>query len=695
MRKNIVKTLCLLIIMILSYCIVSVWFNGVILTRPLISGGDSSIYDGRYLEWSSRNFENNDNNIFISQEEDAWFNLTAKFPIRTIVIETDNLSDNYNMQILYGSEELGNNDNNSKIVLLKNGKNYIYIPEPGYEKIKLVLVESKGTEINIEKIQVFHEQIASANFFIIAILVAVTEILLLLVINKYRLYFWQRGRLVFEKNSSRVFGLNLLAIISAFSVYIFNRHYSSDSFEAMLDISNLASTNFRNGRIIHGILYNFFSKCNFNILEQQLGLQLLLSIVVSYGVTKLTFKYCELIDVSKKWKFIIVDFGLLFIFFSPCFLFGWYYWPETCLGASLSLAVTFWSINAWCVERLSVKQIAISFALLCISVSMYQVYVELYVGFCLTYSLLKYKFKYNKSAMKEYCIVMTCGGVAGILNIICMTWLQLQGFVYRDSRSASFSLEKIQRNIIEIVNAQKNIWLWMDGLLPKHFLQVVVIVIIIFAVVAICANKKTYKLIDYIYLIWNVFTIYGLAFFPNVISGSVWLAPRTYIGFYTFIFLLIVFALVNIDGNRMIIKSYFYFISLIVLVACFKMIQLQSNTIISNRFDENEIRTIERYIDKYEKEYNTKITYINYAYDGSRKYRYREVQYTAYDNNVRGMAYDWCFVGMIKYYINPKLKLAKMSEEMYFDYFKEQQWDYFYPEEQMKFINDELYIVIY
>ena len=93
-----------------------------------------------------------------------------------------------------------------------------------------------------------------------------------------------------EKNKARMllYIANFCIIIITFAVYIFNTHYSEDSFEAMLDIGALARTNLRNGRIIHYLLYAFFDRINFNILVHQRVTQIILTLVLSYGVATLT-----------------------------------------------------------------------------------------------------------------------------------------------------------------------------------------------------------------------------------------------------------------------------------------------------------------------------------------------------------------------------------------------------------------------
>lgn len=493
----------------------------------------------------------------------------------------------------------------------------------------------------------------------------------------------------------KLFLINILIIVLAYSVYIFTLHYSEDSFEALLDIGALANTNLRNGRIIHYFLYTFFDYIHFNILEHQCITQLILSIVLSYGVTSLTLRFKRLLPGNIIWRTIIIDAGLLFIFFSPNFLFGWYYWPETCIGASLSMLITIEAILAWCKQTLRLRNIIVSVVLLCISVGMYQVYVELYVGLVLAYTMLKYGCKYNAKALKEYFIVVICGGISGFLNIAFMTILQNMQYIERDGRSAELSYQVIIHNIKAIINGQTKIWSTMYGFLPRNFLPIAVGGMVLFIICAMVTNKNKLKVADFAFVLLNLITIYILSFVPNAISGTLWLAPRTYIGIYAFIFMIIIDALMNIQLNKVLMKVFAYYLILIVFISMLRLVQLQTQTIVSNRFDEYEIDTIERYISQYEAKTNIKIDTIAYRYDEDRTYSYDLVKYVAFDNNTRGMAYDWCFTSMIKYYIDKDLILKEMTKEEYLKYFGAKNWDVFYPDQQLHFEGDTLYIAIY
>lgn len=488
---------------------------------------------------------------------------------------------------------------------------------------------------------------------------------------------------------------NLLILVIAHAVYIFNTHYSEDSFEAMLNIGALANTNLRNGRVLHYLLYAFLNAVGFNILEHQRLTQILMTLVLTVGITVMAYRFVSLDEETDIKRYIVVDLTFLFIFLNPSFLFGWYYWPETCLGASVSLAVTFWAISMWCQKTMDWKHALFSFLLLCISISMYQVYIELYVGICLAYTLLKYSCEAKKRALLEYITVLIFGGVASVANIVLMALLQRMNLTYKDERSATLSKEVIINNIHTVWQNQSVIWWDMNGFLPDGYLGVLALVTVLAIITGICMKKRKIRCKDVFFFLLILVTVYGLAFVPNLISGTVWLAPRTYIGMFAFIQIGMLYALYYLKDIPRMEKCYVIFLIVFLFLMILRLLQLETNTIVSNRFDEYEIKTIGERITEYEENTGNYVDTVLFSYDENRSYKYDEVNYMAYDSNVRGMAYSWCFSNMMKYYIRQDLNVEEMQEEDYQKYFENQQWNEFRSEQQLQFEGNKLYIAIY
>lgn len=676
----------------------------------LYGNSNRHVWEMEDMQKVAKDFEINEEGVFVSTSPDSWFSVEESFPVRTIVVDVDYIEDKRNSQVFYYSNNQELAEEASYYFKLHKGLNYLQIPEGQFNKFRLDLTDSSDINLKINSITTYGSRVMPALLFVIVIGISliVSRIGYVILFNKKKNNNMDISTMNAEKvhkeekSMSRIstkykiylYIANLGIIISTYLVYIANRHHSIDSYEAFLDIGALARTNLRNGRFIHYLIYFLLDKLSINILEQQMFVQLLLSVVIAIGITMITLRFVKLFDNAGIKILSIVDLSVIFIFLSPCFLLGWYSWPETLIGSSLSLVVLFGAIHFWCKEELGWKDIFYSFILAVVVIGMYQVYVEIYVGICLTYSLLKYKFKCNKSSLKEYVIMLCSGGSASIINIVFMTLIQNAGIVYKDERSASTSLETIIDNFLFVLGEQPKIWDSMMGYLPKHFLPICIFVVLVIAFLGIVRNNKNNEK-DYIFLLINMATVYTLAFVPNIISGTVWLAPRTYIGLYVFFFLIFIWTLYCIVENAKLVTQYLYILGIITLISCLRDVQIQVNTVVSNQFDKFEVDTIVRKIKQYESDTGIHVDNIAYTFDSSRRYDYDNVKYVAYDTNTRVLAYSWAAENMLRYYYDKNVNIYTMTEEEYIQRFSSQEWDCFEPEQQLQFENATLYWVIY
>lgn len=494
-----------------------------------------------------------------------------------------------------------------------------------------------------------------------------------------------------RKTKLYLFLSNLLMIIGTYSVYIFNNHYSEDSFEAMRDIGALATVNLRNGRLVHFFLYKFFDLINFNILSYQKIIQLIITLVIAIGISAVAICFYKTLDDGKMWQLVVIDVALLFLVLNPCFSSGWYYWPETSLGASLSMMVTFLAIIFWCKKEEHFSKLVLSFVFLCLAISMYQVYVEIYVGICLAFSLFKHKFRVNIQLIKEYFLVIVFGGVSSVGSILLMSVVQRLGLTYVDGRSATSSIDTILKNIVQVLAEQDSILLNMSGLMISGLFICMILIPIIVTIIFSCKRKIYFSVWDILFVVVVIISIYILAFIPNIIAGSVWLAPRTYIGIFTIPIIFILWSLMVVDRKEIIE------IPLVVMLflSAIRIQQIECNTIVSNRMDFNEIGTITYLIEDYENRTGVEVDTVCYRYDDNISYVYKEVEYQVYDNNVRGMAYSWCFENMIRYLWRDNINITNMSDEEYALYFSSDSWNAFQPTKQLYIQDNVAYFVIY
>ena len=105
---------------------------------------------------------------------------------------------------------------------------------------------------------------------------------------------------------------------------------------------------------------------------------------------------------------------------------------------------------------------------------------------------------------------------------------------------------------------------------------------------------------------------------------------------------------------------------------------------------------INNYVCRYEKENNIEVKKVAIGHDINPTYGYYgNVNYILYDTNLRALVVSWADIYAINYYTGRDLIKVEMDEEIYNEYFKDKDWTYFDPAEQMVFYNDTLYLMVY
>lgn len=500
----------------------------------------------------------------------------------------------------------------------------------------------------------------------------------------------------FSKNhakSLRWLGMVLVcfgAIVVTYWSYINNMHFSSDTFNAILDPYSIAKTNLRNGRIIHFLFYSLIESTGLNILAHERLIQLILAITCSICTVLIASRLAGVLHSKSVLASLAACVLVLFLFINPGFQTGWFYWPETSLGASLSIATCTLAILFWCRDRTKLDK-PISFVLLIVTLEMYQVYLELYVGLCIAYSIAKNNFSPSKTAIRELATIVAFGVTAALINIILMKKLQWEGLIVVDERSATLTFSVLAANILSLIQLQATIAHDFDfGLIG------IPVAIFVLLIIPVLANKKTIQ--ESKKLAW-VFACallsYMVAFAPLLVSGKYWPAPRTYIGIYCFVIIFGIFALSKIKSNRSALTYFITGLASVLIVVSSTLHEAQTSTLLSNQEDNKEIREICYCIDSYASDTGIDVDNLVYFYDSDRTYYYPEVKYRVYDSNVRGMAYDWCFEGMMKYWGGFSGQISPGADDEKNRLFGDTDWDSLALSDQLIFDGKTAYLCIY
>lgn len=152
------------------YIAVSLWYNDGFVV-PDLGKNRKMVMTSENLETVEKEFELKDQNTFVSLSSDPWFMVEIPHKVNTIIVDIDDLSRNCNAQIFYFSDKQELDSSASIYFTLHEGKNYIQIPDNGYNLFRMDLASQKGVELTINEIIFYGERVVPVWFLVIAVTV--------------------------------------------------------------------------------------------------------------------------------------------------------------------------------------------------------------------------------------------------------------------------------------------------------------------------------------------------------------------------------------------------------------------------------------------------------------------------------------------------------------------------------------------
>lgn len=260
-----------------------------------------------------------------------------------------------------------------------------------------------------------------------------------------------------------------------------------------------------------------------------------------------------------------------------------------------------------------------------------------------------------------------------------------------DARTAVLTIQTIYSNIATLIKLQKDLFYNANGFFLPYVLLMIAALLLLKSISII---KQTQGYFSAIAFMFFTTVFYAAIFSPHVLTSQIWLAPRTMVPFFSVFthFFIVIFS--GISHRK---SNVFFTTMLLLLLLCniYMVHTIGTNHFISNRMDENQAQLIQKYIEKYEHENHIQITNIGTTFDAQPSYSYPEVDFAKYDINTKCYCVEWGDVNALNYYNH------KQYEKVEFEYShipflpSEVDWDMFYPDEQLFFVEDTLYWIKY
>lgn len=163
-KKKIIYSILVVVLFLLIYIIGSKCYYGEIYYG--IGNEEKRVWDTEELTIVSKDFELQNDEKFLSMSPDPWFDIVESFQVRTIMIDISEISEQYDSQVFYYSDDQNLDEKFSYYFRLKKGINCLQIPNGNYNKFRLDLTDHENVTLGVKSITTYGNRCISSRFLI-------------------------------------------------------------------------------------------------------------------------------------------------------------------------------------------------------------------------------------------------------------------------------------------------------------------------------------------------------------------------------------------------------------------------------------------------------------------------------------------------------------------------------------------------
>ncbi len=508
-------------------------------------------------------------------------------------------------------------------------------------------------------------------------------------------------------------------ILLGYASLVLRMHYSTDSYH-LID-NQQAYWYLQNGRYTWWQLTMWLDQAGINLVLDQRPLLVLAVISFIFSLFSLTFIFAFKANLSTLPSLLIINLALSLLF-NNVFVEEFMLFPEVAVSAAVGFLFTTLAAGLIMVSNRWQNVIG-SLVCLLIAIGCYQSLLGYYlalvlIGGCL-HTISSESGHLIRDVMARWVSALAIAGVTGVFNILIVKILIKQGVIVDPGRGATTNIHVMMVNLVSLLKYQLKLWWNADGLMFPGMMTLLLIIVV--GSIALAILMKTN--ISSCELICAVALSYAAAFIVHVLERDIQLTPRSNMAFWAVQGCLLatlwcsILSSTNNAGNRPIenqrivnytshsansifsqsIPKYALtsLIAVFVILTSINMQDISYDLYTSNALDKDYALNVSTKIKDYEKKTGNKIDKIAIREDSKPQEKYRSTRY--YNNQLgrRIMNVDYANYQMINYLGGLNLQSTKFSDSVYNKYFKNQNWDTENLEQQLIFIKDTAYLVLY
>lgn len=495
------------------------------------------------------------------------------------------------------------------------------------------------------------------------------------------------------KERYKSFFITTIFYLLSYSLMLYP-HYSPDSFAYHENrIANSDGTgNLALGRFGNYLVGKVVAWFDFDCIESQLFCTLFLILCLSFATEIICLKFDKLYknDIQR-----LIGKIAVVLSFCNVFLLEWFVFVEATFQWAFSvifMALAFMQVR----KDFAINRIIFCVLFQSISLGFYQATIGYFVIFSLLWVYVYSNGTLNKESILLNVKALLCGAVAGMSNLFLIKIMQIAGCISETSRTGQIGIQTILHNIASIYNNLDYLVVRNFGLFPPRLLIVFVVVSYVLIVYFMVKTDTKNLLNKFIYLLLLVICCRVIVYFPHIVASEVWMAQRTIVSFWTIISMPAI-VICTLNGGKFLERISLAIIGIILFFNIVYIQFISANVIANNKIDEEISYCIYNKIVEYEEETGIKVDKISLCWDESVSYGHDSIHYKTFDLNRRAHSVGWACIQCINFYNNQSYHGSDfdLKSEIYEENFAGKDWNRFDIEEQLVFVDDVLYLVVY
>ncbi len=459
------------------------------------------------------------------------------------------------------------------------------------------------------------------------------------------------------------------------------RSFNADTMYHMVSDGSDMWNNIRDGRFMSALVYFVLDLFGLDTTTHT-GVTALVSIVVLAAAAVL-FQYLLSLYfhaeslVDRIVMLVISLLPFVNVLFSEVFMFG---------ECTFGFAMTYFLALLACVLFAKGKYVT-AFICMILSTMFYQVGSVFAVMILSAFIFIKYQEELNWKAVKEelLCIVVTV--LPGGINLLTSKLLESFSDIGKYNKSVDMTNLRDKIGYIFDINIRmlkNNLGILPDFYIPAIFLGIAIIIILVRMIKA-----KKYMSIVYLVLLFIVenLSLYGM----SLLQSTPALYPRMVFPFYAMTGMFVYIAYKELDIKWSM--RYFYLIAVFFIFQIWFINLIVIDHYTSNTLDEVYIKMVCDKVQEYEEETGTQVTKIAIERDVDSHLYYDQISLHADQINERTMGL--VNLSLLEVFGGREFTKVSMPDDIYATYFEGKDWEYLDLSEQLLFVDDTAYWIIF